>query len=502
MSPTHTIAAVDLGSNSFRLQVARVVDDQVYPLDALKDTVRFAAALDNRDELDEKGQTRALAALARFGERLRGMPREHVRVVATNTLRVARNAADFLPKAEAALGFPIEVIAGREEARLIYIGAAHSLPASKEKRLVVDIGGGSTEFIVGQQFKPLKTESLLMGCVSYSLKFFPDGKLTARAFRDAELAARSELQAIVQDFNQAHWQLAIGTSGTARSLSDIMELNDLSSGGITLDGMEKLRAIMLKAGHIDAVQLNGLRADRRPVLPGGFAIMAAVFAELGVEKMGITLGALRDGVLYDLLGRQHHRDLRDVTVTQFKRRYHIDMAQQARVSALAETFYRQMAHSLQIDPEADLNLLLWAARLHEIGLTVSHSSYHKHSAYILQHADMPGFSSHEQARLALLVLGHKGGLKKLGSGHAPDRWARVMALRLAVLCCRSRIDREPPPISLAAIKNGFSLSAPDDWLAANPLTHTALIQEAEEWREIGQSLSLSPNFGRWDKAGA
>ncbi|MGQ5524723.1 exopolyphosphatase [Chitinimonas sp. PSY-7] len=496
MTPPHTIAAVDLGSNSFRLQVARVVDDQVYPLDALKDTVRFAAALDTRGNLDNKGQARALAALARFGERLRGMPPEHVRVVATSTLRVAKNSADFLPRAEAALGFPIEVIAGREEARLIYIGAAHSLPAGREKRLVVDIGGGSTEFIVGQQFKPMKTESLLMGCVSYSLKFFPAGKITKQALRDAELAARSELQAIVHEFNHKHWQQAIGTSGTARSLGDILELNGLSSGGLTVAGMEKLRELMLKAGHIDAVQLNGLRADRRPVLPGGFAIMSAVFAELGVEKMSITLGALRDGVLYDLVGRQHQRDLREVTVTQFKRRYHVDLAQQERVAKLAEAFYQKLAASMEIDPDADLNILLWAARLHEIGLSISHSSYHKHSAYILQHADMPGFSSQEQARVALLVLGHKGGLKKLGA-LTKDRWARVLALRLAVLCSRSRTDRETPPISLTVNRNGFGLDAPSEWLQANPLTHTALLQEAEEWREAGHLLALSANFQHW-----
>jgi exopolyphosphatase/guanosine-5'-triphosphate,3'-diphosphate pyrophosphatase len=415
--------------------------------------------------------------------------------VATNTLRVAKNAGDFLPQAEAALGFPIEVIAGREEARLIYIGAAHSLPAGKERRLVVDIGGGSTEFIIGQQFKPLRTESLLMGCVSFSMKYFPGGKLTRQAFRDAELAARAELQAIARDFGAGHWQLAVGTSGTARSLSDILELNDLSGGGITLEGMEKLRSIMLKAGQIDAVQLNGLRADRRPVLPGGFAIMSAVFAELGIEKMIITLGALRDGVLYDLIGRQQDRDLRDVTVDQFKRRYHGDMPQQARVAMLAEGFYQQLCDSMGLEIDEELPHLLWAARLHEIGLSISHASYHKHSAYILQNADMPGFSSHEQARLALLVLAHRGGLKKIGVLPLA-KWAKVLALRTAVLCCRSRTDLPPPPLSLHAERQGFSLSAPDDWLAANPLTHTTLMQEAAEWRDIGVPLYLSDNFQR------
>jgi len=496
MSAPHTIAAVDLGSNSFRLQVARVVDDQIYPLDALKDTVRFAAALDDEERLDAQGQAKALAALARFGERLRGMPREHVRAVATNTLRVARNAQDFLPQAEAALGFPIEVIGGREEARLIYIGASHSLPASKERRLVVDIGGGSTEFIVGQQYKPLKTESLLMGCVSYSLRYFPDGRLTKQALRDAELAARSELQAIVREFGRDQWHVAIGTSGTARSLSEIMEQNGLTTGGITLEAMEKLRAIMLKAGHIDAIHMNGLRADRRPVLPGGFAIMAAVFAELGIERMGITLGALRDGVLYDLIGRQHNRDLREITVAQFKRRYHVDASQAGRVMRLAEQFYLQLAEGLGVDPNEELQHLLWAAELHEIGLSIAHASYHKHSAYILEHADMPGFSSAEQSRLALLVLAHRGGLKKIGA-LPTNKWAKVLALRLAVLCSRSRTDRADPPLTLSVHRAGFGLEADDDWLDANPLTHTAIMQEAAEWAPIGVPLQLSQNFEHW-----
>lgn len=493
-----TIAAVDMGSNSFRLQVARVEDDHIYPLDALKDTVRFAGGLDAHGMLDEKSQQRALQALARFGERLRGLPPDAVRAVATNTLRVARNAHEFLPRAEAALGFPIEVIGGREEARLIYVGAAHSLPASREKRLVVDIGGGSTEFIVGQQYKAIKTESLLMGCVSFSLKYFPDGKLTKQGFRDAELAARAELQAIAREFGKEHWQLAVGTSGTARSLADMMEQNAFCSGGITLDGMEKLRAAMLKAGQIDLLSLNGLRADRRPVLPGGFAIMAAVFAELGIERMTITLGALRDGVLYDLIGRQHQQDMRIKTVEQFKRRYHVDMAQQERVTAVAEYLYRQLAARMGIDAESDIDVLRWATKLHEIGLSISHTTYHKHSAYILQHADMPGFSSHEQARLAQLVLAHRGGLKKLGSNVSDAKWAQILALRLAVICCRNRVDQALPPLAVSRDSGRFTVGAPDDWLLGNPLTHTALLQEAEEWRDVGMYLDLSANFANWD----
>lgn len=499
MTVHQTIAAVDMGSNSFRLQVARVEGGQIYPLDALKDTVRFAGGLDDNNYLDEKSQARALQSLARFGERLRGMPRDAVRAVATNTLRVARNAQEFMPRAEAALGFPIEVIAGREEARLIYVGAAHSLPTGDEKRLVVDIGGGSTEFIVGQHNDALVTESLLMGCVSFSLKFFPTGRITKQALRDAELAARNEVQAIVSEFGREHWQLAVGTSGTARSLSDILEMNGLSSGGITRVGMEKLREIMIRAGHIDAIELEGLRPDRRPVLPGGFAIMAAVFAELDIDAMIITLGALRDGVLYDLIGRQLHQDMRPVTVEQFRRRYHVDGAQQQRVCQLASRLYQQFSRHFTLE-EDELDMLCWAATLHEIGWSISHTSYHKHSAYILQNADMPGFSSPEQARLAQLVLAHRGGLKKLGTGLTLAKWAQVLALRLAVICCRNRTDQAEPPIILGIDSDGFSLVVPDDWLAHNPLTHTALQQEAEEWREPGLGLRLSENFANWDEA--
>ncbi len=491
MTPHPLIAAVDLGSNSFRLQVVRVVDDQLYPLDSLKETVRLGAGLDDQGALTPAAQQKALTALAKFGERLRGMPIESVRAVGTNTLRVAKNAPEFMRKAEAALGFPIEIVAGREEARLIYVGAAHSLPSSKDRRLVVDIGGGSTEFIIGSGLKPLKTESIHMGCVTWSMRYFPDGKLTKQAFREAELAARNEVQTLIAEFGPEEWQVAIGTSGTARSLSDILELNDLSVQGITVAGMEKLKAMLLKAGHIDSVQFNGLRPDRRPVLPGGFAIMSAVFAELGIDKMTITLGALRDGVLYDLIGRQHHKDMRETTVQQFKRRYHVDVRQAERVSALAERCYLQLSESLGLSFEAGLPMLLWASRLHEIGLSISHTSYHKHSAYVLQHADMPGFSRQEQARLAQLVLAHKGGLNKVRQDGADlGYWSKILALRLAVLFHRNRIEREMPPLQLSATGNGFSLQLAEDWLEQHILTQTALQQEVAAWADIGIPLTL------------
>src|SRR5690349_8652364 len=381
-----TLAAVDLGSNSFRLQVARVVGKQLYPLDSLREMVRLAAGLDAGGRLDEGSQARALECLGRFGERLRGFPPHAVRAVATNTLRVARNAAAFLKKAEMALGFPIEVIAGHEEARLIYLGVAHSLPASPNNRLVIDIGGGSTELILGNRLKALKLESLYMGCVSYSKRFFPDGKISRSALKQAELAARGELQAVASEFSNDHWQEAFGSSGTARALGDIVKLNNLGGGDkeeiITPEGLEAFRTCLLKAGDVKKLEIAGLRSDRAPVIPGGFAIMSAAFSELGIRRMSQGMGALRQGVLYDLLGRFHKHDMRETTVRQFMQRYRVDSGQSRRVESLALLLGRQLTAGLE-DVEESLRILSWVARLHEIGISVAHSGYHRHSAYIL-----------------------------------------------------------------------------------------------------------------------
>lgn len=490
MPDSALIAAVDLGSNSFRLQVARIVDGGLLPVDTLKETVRFGAGLDARGHLTPAAQAEALAALARFGERLRGLDPSQVRAVATNTFRVAKNAAEFVPQAEAALGFAIDVIGGSEEARLIYLGAAHSLPATREKRLVVDIGGGSTELIVGRQFKPLLTESTLMGCVSWSMRFFPDGVIDAARLEQAELAARTVLQPLVPEVAAAGWQSAIGTSGTARSLSDILELNDLSPSGITADGLAQLRELLLRAGHVDAVALDGLRPDRRPVLAGGFAIMAAAFDAFDIERMTITYGALRDGVMYDLVGRQSLADVRDTTVAAFVRRHQADIAQSNRVAALAGALFEQL-------PQARSDITRGvkdAAQLHEIGRSISHASFHKHSAYIVRHADMPGFSRREQARLAALVLAQQGKLAKLDAeGLSAIEWSAVLALRLAVLFCRNRRDTPLPPLRLSADGDVHTLALPAAWLQAHPLTRYALEEEARAWQKSGRTLTVNPD---------
>jgi exopolyphosphatase/guanosine-5'-triphosphate,3'-diphosphate pyrophosphatase len=488
----NTIAAVDLGSNSFRLQVARVVDNQVYPLDSLKESVRLGAGLSADKFLDDASQQRALACLKRFSERLRGLPVHAVRVVGTNTFRVAKNAAAFLALAEQTLGFPIEVVAGREEARLIYLGVSHSLPVSSSRRLVVDIGGGSTECIIGEGYEPLQMESLYMGCVSYSKRFFADGKISKDALKQAELAASMELQSIKSQFAAGHWREAFGSSGTARALADLLEQNGWSESGITADGLAQLRSVMLKAGDCKKLEsLLGMKSDRIPVLPGGFAIMSAVFSELGIQHMKVADTALREGVLYDLIGRFHHQDMRNETVTQFMRRYHIDMVQAKRVEEFSLSLFDQVAQGSVEDVKILRQKLSWVAKMHEIGISIAHSGYHKHSAYILENADMPGFSKMEQSSLGLLVRAQRGSLAKISTlADKDEMWAAIGVLRLGVLLHRSRIDMHVPKMHIERRANNYRLTLGATWLEQNSLIENALLAEAKEWKSVGLSFTF------------
>jgi exopolyphosphatase/guanosine-5'-triphosphate,3'-diphosphate pyrophosphatase len=487
-----SIAAVDLGSNSFHLQIGRVVDDQIYPLDSLREPVRLGAGLTRDKRIDRATQLRALDALARFGERLRGFPKGAVRAVGTNALRVAKNAPQFLAEAEVALGFPIEVIFGREEARLIYAGVAHTLSVprdAEDRRLVVDIGGGSTECIVGSGLQPLLMESLHIGCVSASLKFFPDGRIDKQGFKLAELAARNEVQTIAEPYRELGWSEVIGSSGTAKSLAAILQANGWAAQGITLEGLDKLRTLLLRNGDVGRIELPGVRGDRAEILPGGCAIMWAVFSELGIERMAISDGALRQGVLYDMIGRFQHQDMRELTVQQFERRYHVDTAQAARIGKLALQLYAGVA--AQPAPEEDTSMLGWAAGLHEIGISIAHTGYHKHSAYVLSNADMPGFSQMEQARLARIVLAHRGKLAKLESlAHGSADWGLIFCLRMAVLFYRSRTNRSLPGMVCRATGAGYQLALPPGWLDEHPLTAAALDSETDEWRGVGLRLDV------------
>jgi len=493
---SHLLAAVDLGSNSFRLVIGRVVEEggvvQIYPVDRLKETVRLAAGLQADNTLAAPTIQFAIQVLRRFGERLRSFQPERVRAVATNTFRVASNVAQFLPHAEEALGFPIEVIAGREEARLIFAGVSHSLPPSSAKRLVVDIGGGSTEFIVGRGFEPDLMESLYMGCVSYSRHYFPDGVIDSHAMKQAEMAARRELEVIAKKYRKAGWQEVYGSSGTAKALVAILVESGFSEYGITRRGLDKLKDKLIKAGTVERAQLAGIKPDRVTVLPGGLAIMSALFDELGIDLMRTADGALRVGVLYDLLGRDAAHDKRDETVRQFMTRYKVDRAQANRVKGIALDFFRQLVPAPAPVHEDLTRLLGWTADLHEIGLSIAHASYCRHSAYILENADMPGFSRQDQNLLSLIALGHQGKLAKVeGLVTHEEQWVAILCLRLAAMLLRRREDIDTPlPIRVSVRGRSIVVKADAAWMREHPLTDYTLRAEESEWSKVGFTFEL------------
>jgi exopolyphosphatase/guanosine-5'-triphosphate,3'-diphosphate pyrophosphatase len=486
-----TLGAVDLGSNSFHLEVGRVEGEQIYPLDSLREAVRLGAGITREKNLTPEVQERALETLKRFSERLAGMPREAVRAVGTNALRMSRNSPAFLRSARKALGFPIEVISGREEARLIYLGVLHSLPPSAQNRLVVDVGGGSTEFIIGLGERIDTMESLYMGCVSYSDRFFPEGRITKKGMESARFAARDELQSIAARFQGEGWSEAVGSSGTAKAIAEVLSRNGGEPGTITAEGLEWLRGRLLDAGDSRKLDIEGLREERAAIIPGGVAILSAVFDELGIETMSVADGALRQGVMWDLLGRVHRSDIRDVTIEGFVRRYHVDQPQADRV----EKFALGLLSCLEQDDESLAELrrtLAWAARLHEIGISIAYGDYHKHSAYILANADMPGFSREEQRALSAIVLAQRGKLGKMQAAfeEEPRLAALALCLRLAVVFHRARRSLELPAIRLGRKDDAFQLSLEPAWLERHPLVALALESERERWKETGTRFEL------------
>ncbi len=476
------LAAVDLGSNSFHLLVVQAHQDRIQVLDKHKEMVRLAEGLDADDNLTEAVAQRALACLERFGQRLRDLHPDDVRVVATNTLRRAGNAGHFMRRAEAALGHTVEVISGREEARLIYLGVSHALEDQHERRLVVDIGGGSTELILGRRFQPRIMESLYMGCVGVSRRYFPDQRVRPAQFQEAVNHAHQELEPVCRAYREAGWDTAVGASGTILAAQEILHHMGRDQGGVTLGGLEAIRRAVLQAKSTDALSLPGLPSERAPVFPGGLAILYAVFQALDVERMQATSGALREGVIHDLLGRVQHRDVREATVRDLVSRYHVDEhhARQVRESALLLLDQAAVGWGLT-DPD-DRQLLGWAADLHEIGMDIAHNQYHKHGGYLLRYMDMPGFSSWEQRQLASLVRAHRRKFPAADPGFANDDRTRLIRLavllRVAVVLHRNRGTRPLPPVGLEVNGQELILGLPVNWLRRHPLTRLDLEQEA------------------------
>jgi exopolyphosphatase/guanosine-5'-triphosphate,3'-diphosphate pyrophosphatase len=482
------LAALDLGSNSFHLLVAQQTNGRIQVVDRIKEMVRLAEGLDDENRLSEPVAARALSCLERFGQRLKGLHRGNVRVVGTNTLRRASNVHAFLEQAEDALGFSIEIISGREEARLIYLGVAHSIEDNFDRRLVVDIGGGSTELILGHGFDAERTESLHMGCVGMSRACFADGRIRQSQFKDAVNRAQQELAPVASSFMEASWDTAIGASGTIISVQEVLGAQNEREAGITLDGLEYLKKTLLDAKHIDKLTLPGLSADRAAVFPGGVAILYAIFETLGITSMQATSGALREGVIHDLLGRVQHQDIRENTVRDLCERYHVDQKHGRRVRDLAIALLAQVAVDWGLtDPNHQL-LLTWAAELHEIGMDIAHSQYHKHGGYLLNNMDLPGFSRPDQGQLVALVRAHR---RKFPSDESYNEQTTLLSviLRLAVLFHRNRTSAPLPHVAMHAKGKRIELELPTEWLDSHPLTRLDLAQETDYLDAIDIELS-------------
>ncbi len=476
------LAAVDLGSNSFRLEIGRVEGAQILRQNYWKETVRLAAGLDQHDRLSHKAIEVACECLARMNERLRGMRSEQVRAVGTQALRVAANVDTFLLEAQHALGFPIEVISGREEARLTFEGCMHNLPLSPARRLVIDVGGASTEAIIGRGFAADSAESFKVGCVGVSMRFFRNGLIDRASFRRAVVACSAEIEEAVAAFSRSNWDEAYGSSGTAGAVSEILRTEGWTDGTITSEGLLRLRQGLLAAGDIKRVKFAGLKGDRQEVIAGGVAVLTAAFDILGITEMKPARGALRVGLLYDLLGRRESRDLRDSTVERLQQRFAVDRTQAQCVAHIAVLLHEALNKDA---PEEANKRLAWAGALHELGFAVSHNDYHKHGAYLIEHGDLPGFSTSDQERIATLVLGQRGNLKKIaGALEDATITTQVLALRLAVILCHARRGVELPRWTLQQEADAIEVGLDGTWLASHPLTQHLLEEEASQWEKM------------------
>jgi len=491
------LAAVDLGSNSFRLEIGRLDHGRIHRTEYLKETVRQGNGLDAERNLSAAAMQRGWDCLARFGERIKGFDKTQVRAVATQTLREARNRDEFLGRAQSILGFPIDVISGREEARLIYQGVAHMLPQSDQRRLVVDIGGRSTELILGQNLQSQTLESYRIGSVAWSMKYFPDGQFSTRAFEVAEIAAKAVLDEAATLYRPDTWDTAYGSSGTIGAVGEVLTAAGWPAGELTRAGLDWLLERLLKAQSADRLKLDGIKEERRAVIGGGISVLRAIFDLLGIERMEAAQGALRHGVLYDLLDREHEQtDLRAASVQRLAHNFQTDTAQSERLSQVAQHLFQMAGAGL---PAAELERsgrkLAWAAQLHEIGCQISHSDYHKHGAYILDNADAAGFAVHELHRLSLLVLGHRGKLRKLEADFEDRLFVQqLLCLRLAVILCHARREPDLQGLTLetdADPGQRFVLGCRPGWAQAFPQSAHLLREEMLAWEKTPWELQLA-----------
>lgn len=489
------LAAVDLGSNSFHMVVARYLLGQLRIVDRLRETVRLAEGLDGKGGLDPTVRQRAIDCLARFGQRVKDIAPQRIRAIATNTVRSLAQPQTFLVPAEAALGHAIEVVSGREEARLVYLGVAHAQPSKPgELRLVIDIGGGSTECIIGAGFEAIERESLQLGCVASTRRFFPSGKLSKKKWRDALTEVTAEFQQFTGTYRALGWHEVIGSSGTNKAIGEICAAMKLTKGAVTAEALPQVRDRLLQADHIDDIDLPSLSAERRPVIAGGVLVLEAAFAALNLQRMAVSKAAMREGILYDMVGRGGAHDPRDASVEALMVRYAIDKKQATRVENSLMRLFDQVAKDWALDPD-DRLMLARAARLHELGLVIAHSQYHVHGSYVVENSDIAGFSQQQQRVLAALIRTHRRGVPKSAFDALPDRLlsaARRSAalLRLAVLLHRSHENGEIPRLDLKADGNRLTLAVSKKWLEARPLVKADLYGEPEDMAGLGIQLEV------------
>jgi len=490
-----TLAAVDLGSNSFHMIVAQMANGQLQIIDRIKEMVRLGEGLTNDHTITDEVADRAAACLQRFSQRIENIADESIRVVGTNTLRQVKDNGALLNKLEKALGHPIEIIAGIEEARLIYLGVAHGLASGTNKRLVIDIGGGSTECILGKGMSPKSRDSLFMGCVSYSRKFFPKGVISKRNMEAAIIAGRLEIRPSRNIFKSQHWEQAVGSSGTIRSIRNVVQAKGWCDEGITRKALKKLRKHLISVGDVKDLELEALSEDRRPVFVGGVAVLSAVFKAFEIDQMSVSDLSLREGLLYELEGSLDHEDIRDNTINTLIDRFSLDQNQGRRVELTANALWTQVAMQWDL-ANTELGVLLgWAADIHEIGLMISHTGFHKHSAYIIHNADMPGFTRQQQAILSAIVRSHRRKISlsifdELSSKNKTPALRLCIILRIAVLLHRGHSKSQKPLLQMTVNDKEINLKFPKDWLDDHPLTQAELVQESAHLKKINYTFNF------------
>lgn len=485
---SEVLAAVDLGSNSFHMKIARAYEGELQVLDRMREMIHLGAGLDSDGNITSAAQQRALDCLLKFGERLRAMPHRAVRAVGTNTLRNARNAKEFLATAERALGHPIKIISGEEEARLIYLGVAHTLADNGQRRLVIDIGGGSTELIIGKGGTPQHVQSLEMGGASFSRKYFESGEITSKRWQRAQLAAVEALQPAVNEFGKARWEHAVGASGTIRAVDGVVRLAGWCDASITRPALDRLVETLVKSGHVERFKIAGLSPERAPVFCGGVAILVALFDVLGLDNLRVSDGALREGLLFDMLGWPADEDTCTSSVAALAARFHVDQAQARRVETTARQLLASVAADWDLRDAQTTQYLIWAAQLHEVGLDIASNQYHKHGAYIVENADLDGFTTFERKLLGILLRAQRGklplaALKELPAAYGTT-WLRLaVVLRLAVILQRGRSTEAVSDLTLSASKRVLKLQFTKGGLDSHPLLQADLKQEIGYLRE-------------------